>query len=245
MARQVVPGLQRESNPVLHPHGSWGYSRRRSRCRRLVAEQGFKTHLLNAARGKPLLQRAAYYLQGGRGSVKENRCSSPCNRRKGRHSPASPTDPQRSMRPAGHKQHRSILHRLFNPLLNPANCGTLVPGDGENKGLEADVPAAQRAWHGSDAGADACCLCRGCRPDTLLLGARLRGLSSPDENSCQHRAASVGPGTRAVAAGDGFFWSARCPQVCLAKMRGGSKRTRTLSQPRDGSGVLPVPSSGM
>lgn len=41
-------------------------------CKYLVAKQGFKTHLLNVAHGKPLLQQATYYyLQGGRGSVKK------------------------------------------------------------------------------------------------------------------------------------------------------------------------------
>lgn len=34
--------------------------------------QGYKTRLLNVAHGKPLLQLAAYYLQGGRGSIKNN-----------------------------------------------------------------------------------------------------------------------------------------------------------------------------
>lgn len=42
-------------------------------CKHLVAKQGFKTHLLNVAHGKPLLQQATYYLQGGRGSIKKKK----------------------------------------------------------------------------------------------------------------------------------------------------------------------------
>lgn len=59
----------------------------------------------------------------------------------------------------------------------------LVPGDDENKGLEAGVPAAHGACWGSDAGSEACCLCRGCILAPCAAGGWLAGHAAPRDTA--------------------------------------------------------------